>query len=120
MCFIEFFNSHIVNSFPHICLWKIYNYVYGTNAHVYIDHFQSEITEAWNIISKYPQINCYINGDMTNVLISISDIICKLIYHRLNENDYFIRNENLFKIFPELNSKQLHVHLIGNKHLTSP
>lgn len=117
MTFEEFYNSHLVNSFPHICLWKIYSYVYGTKAKVHIDHFQSEVTEAWDIISKYPDIYCYVNGDMTHVLISMADILCRLIDNRLQENRLFLNGGNLFKILPELGTQQLFSHWIGNVHL---
>lgn len=113
----EFYNRHLINSFPHICLWKIYNYIFGTKAVVYIDHFQSEITEAWEIISKYPKIYCYINGDITNTLISAADILCRLVENRLKEKNLFLRADNLVKIFPELKKNQLFCHWIGNHHL---
>lgn len=117
LCVEEFYNKHLINSFPHICLWKIYSYVYGTKAKVHIDHFQSESTEAWDIISKYPDINCYINGDMTNTLISTSDIICRLIDNRLSENGLFLHSDNISQIFPEFKKDQLFSHWIGNQHL---
>ncbi|MGV8140948.1 MAG: hypothetical protein ACP5NW_00750 [Candidatus Woesearchaeota archaeon] len=113
----EFYNKHLKNSFPHICLWKIYSYIYGSKAQVYVDHFQSEITEAWDIISKYPHIHCYIKGDMTNPLISIADIMCKLIDHRLEEGDLFLREDNIIKILYEVEKNKIFVHCINNKHL---
>lgn len=115
--FEEFYNSHLVNSFPHICLWKISSYIFGSKAQVHIDHFQSELTNAWQEISKHPSINCYIHGDMVNILISIADIICRLIDYRLKEKNYFLRGDNIIKIFPELENKQIHTHWVGNKDL---
>lgn len=117
LTFKEFYDNHLVNSFPHICLWKIFSYVHGTKSKVHIDHFQSETTEAWDIISKYPDISCYINGDMTNVLVSAADIMCRLIDNRLKDSNLFLNNENLSKILPELKKDQLFTHWIGNQHL---
>lgn len=117
MLFDDFYNSHLLNSFPHICLWKIFSFVYGTKATVLIDHFQSELTNAWDDISKYPKIHCYVGGDMTNVLISLADIICKIVGHRLQEEDLFLRHDNLKKIFPEFKRDQFFSHWIGNPHL---
>ncbi|MFA7690487.1 MAG: hypothetical protein WCY18_05285 [Methanofastidiosum sp.] len=114
---IDFYNQHLANSFPHICLWKLYPYIYGKKANVYIDHFQSELTNAWEDISVYPNIFCYYNGDMTNVLISLADIVCKIVSHRLYEKNLFLRSDNLINIFPDLEEQQLFTHYIGNKDL---
>lgn len=114
---IDFYNQHLVNSFPHICLWKLYPFIHGTKANVYIDHFQSELTNAWEEVSVYPNIFCYYNGDMTNVLISLADMVCKIVNQRLYEKNLFLRSDNLVKIFPELGEQKLFTHHIGNKDL---
>ena len=117
LTFDEFYDQHLVNSFPHICLYKIMNYVSRENAKVFIDHFQSEETEAWNLVSKYKDLYCYINGDKTNALISIADILCRLIDNRLEENNLFLDSKNFEKILPEIDKKKLYSHLVWNTDL---
>ena len=114
---IDFYNQHLTNSFPHICLWKLYPFIYGKKANVYIDHFQSELTNAWEEISVYPNIFCYYNGDMTNILISLADITCKIVTQRLYEKNLFLRQDNLIKIFTDIEEQKLFTHHIGNRDL---
>jgi hypothetical protein len=114
----EFYSKHLINCFPHICLWKIYSFVKGANATVHIDHFDSEITNAWEIVKKHEKIHCYTMGDMTNTYISFADIVCKLIQKRLTDKDLYLRIENMYKTLPEIAREKKFIHWINNKHLS--
>ena len=70
------------NSFAHICAWwywKLYNN--SEVLHNYqIDHFQGRITPAWRELeSSRAKIAIYFNGSECNSLISLADLLLKLI-----------------------------------------
>lgn len=75
------------NSFAHVCAWWYWKdcRVYDESNYTYhIDHFQGKVTPAWREISKTKSnISVYYSGNECEALISLSDLILKLIelYH---------------------------------------
>jgi hypothetical protein len=70
------------NSFAHICAWwywKTYNK--SEVVHNYqIDHFQGRVTPAWRELeNSRSKLSVYFNGSECNALISLSDLLLKLI-----------------------------------------
>lgn len=75
------------NSFAHACAWWYWKdcRVYDESKYTYhIDHFQGKVTPAWRELSKTkPKISVYYSGSECEALVSLSDLILKLIelYH---------------------------------------
>lgn len=69
------------NAFEHVCAWlyaKTYNY--ETPLCLELDHFSGETTPAWReLLSSEAKLNIYFSGSECNPLISIADLILKLI-----------------------------------------
>lgn len=70
------------NSFAHICAWWYWKH-YNTSEilHNYqLDHFQGKVTPAWRELeSSRAKLTVYYNGSECNPLISLSDLLLKLI-----------------------------------------
>lgn len=69
------------NAFEHVCAWW-YNqqYTFETPLRFDIDHFSGENTPAWReLVDKEVDLNIYFSGDECNPIISIADLILKLI-----------------------------------------
>jgi hypothetical protein len=76
----EKFLDLIYNAYPHYCIWKYLdvhsdcrNYIYES------DHFYGKITPAWEIVSTLPNLHLYYKGCECNPLISIADLLIRLI-----------------------------------------
>jgi hypothetical protein len=75
------------NSFAHVCAWWYWKScrVHDESKYSYhIDHFQGKVTPAWRDFSKTkPNLSVYYSGNECEALISLSDLILKLIelYH---------------------------------------
>jgi hypothetical protein len=70
------------NSFAHICAWWYWRtYSKSEVMHSYqIDHFQGKVTPAWRELeSCRAKLSVYYNGSECNALISLSDLLLKLI-----------------------------------------
>ena len=70
------------NSFAHACAWWYWKqYSQSEVMHSYqIDHFQGKVTPAWRELeSSRAKLSVYYNGSECNALISIADLLLKLI-----------------------------------------
>jgi hypothetical protein len=70
------------NSFAHICAWWYWKF-YSKSEYLHnyqIDHFQGRVTPAWRELeSSRAQISIFYNGSECNTLISLADLLLKLI-----------------------------------------
>ena len=81
---IQFLN-HISPSFPHICASK-YVRMHG-ESQLELDHFDLGTTPAWDhLINTKCNIKIYFSGDICNPLISIADLIVRLIEERMSDS----------------------------------
>lgn len=79
---------HLIDaSYPHICASKyVREHGIDSNDILELDHFQLGKTPAWeNLETSGCEINLYFSGGMCNPLISISDLIVRLIEERLEQ-----------------------------------
>jgi len=75
MTFIER-NQH---GFHHVCAWKYFD-DFGGNFTFELDHFEVRRTPAWEaLIDNNLDINVYYSGSECNAIISIADLVLKLI-----------------------------------------
>ncbi|MFH1505982.1 MAG: hypothetical protein ABIE94_03240 [archaeon] len=115
----EFYDSHLVNAFPHICVWSIFDYIRDTKAEVLCDGFFSYTTDAWKIIKDYDKFNILYNGDKTNFLISLADIIVVVLQKRLENNKRSLYPPNIYhalKCKSKSHSPAIHIKIINNRH----
>lgn len=69
------------NAFEHVCAWW-YTQIYSFEAPLCfdIDHFSGETTPAWReLVNTEAKLNVYFSGDECNPVVSIADLILKLI-----------------------------------------
>lgn len=74
---VEFIRK-IANAYPHICAWRYLSHFYREERMVYLDHFESDQTLAWDYISKFPNVKVLYKGDNCNCLISSADLLIRL------------------------------------------
>ena len=116
---IDQFYNEIKNSFPHICVWKIFQYINDTEAHILFDSFSTKTTNAWEIIRGYNKLRIFINGDKSNCLISTADIIIRVLEHRINiqEKSFYPPDIAHCLRYPSFNhnTSQLYIKIIDNR-----
>jgi hypothetical protein len=112
----EFFNNHLDNSFIHICIWTLRNYLNSIQATVYSDSFTTNPTEAWNYVSNLPNFKIIPNGDAVNPLVSTADIIIKVLEYKLQKSKRsFFKSEIEKQLVGNNNDEQIHIHKIDNR-----
>ena len=71
------------NSFAHVCAWWYWKScrVFDETQYEYqIDHFQGKTTPAWREFAQSkPKVSVYYSGSECNALVSLADLILKLI-----------------------------------------
>jgi hypothetical protein len=72
------FIRKISNGYPHICAWRYLSHFNDKDAAIYLDHFETENTPAWDFISQFPNINVLYKGDNCNSLLSSADLFIRL------------------------------------------
>lgn len=82
---IEFIRK-IANGYPHICAWKYLSYFGDKDCVVYLDHFESDRTPAWDFLSNFSNIRVIYKGDSCNSLLSSSDLFIRLTTLLLKKN----------------------------------
>ncbi len=106
----DFIKRHLFNSYPHICAWKIIEE--GYNYKIYTDAFFGYITKAWKEIENYNDLHVYLNGDECVPIISLTDIVLRILSKRLEDNSLFIGKSEIQKSFKSYD-KKVEVDYIG-------
>jgi hypothetical protein len=72
------FVRKIASGYPHVCAWRYLSHFYKEECRVYLDHFESDQTPAWDFVSKFPHIRVLYKGDNCNCLLSAADLFIRL------------------------------------------
>jgi hypothetical protein len=90
-------------SFVHLCAWSyISRNQDEKDVPIMLDHFEGELTNAWNVIGGLPNVTVYLSGDKCNPHIATADIIVKLVDIRLHNNKMGVTKENVVKVCSDL------------------
>lgn len=74
---VEFIRK-IANGYPHVCAWKYLSHFGDKDRIIYLDHFESDQTPAWDFLSNFPNIKVVYKGDSCNCLLSSADLLIRL------------------------------------------
>lgn len=111
--------KYLYNSFPHICIWKLKNYIKDVNAKILVDHFDGKRTHAWESIeSDKLDINVFFKGDQCNYLISTADILLKCLQNRIEQTKSQYDYEGILNNLSDITIENLHIHNINARHYT--
>ena len=109
---LDFMTSHLIPSYPHICMWEI-NHKDIFDGSVFLDSFSGRVTDSWKEISDKENLFILPNGDKTNALISCSDILITFLDRCLFDNKKKLKKEEIEQIFRAIKDK-LNISFISN------
>lgn len=111
---IEFIEKILINSYPHLCAWEHFTNNPRFSGFYFIDHFQADITYAWQQIATNSKLNGFLGGDESNPAISVADIFATVVDNRLYAERKRLRQEDIGSVFPEIKNKKLKVCLMAD------
>lgn len=82
---VEFIRK-IANGYPHVCAWRYLSHFGDKDRMIYLDHFESDQTPAWDFLSNFPNIKVVYKGDSCNCLLSSADLLIRLTILLLKKN----------------------------------
>jgi len=74
---VEFIRK-IANGYPHVCAWRYLSHFGDKDCPIYLDHFESDQTPAWDFLSNFPNIKALYKGDSCNCVLSSADLFIRL------------------------------------------
>lgn len=114
---IKFIENKLINAYPHNCAWRfVETHSEFKDNQIFLDHFQSEVTQSWFALQNLPNIHIFLKGDECNCAISTADILLKIINNRLFRAKKGLYPNDLEDILPEV-SDRLTSHFLGAKYL---
>jgi len=80
------FVRKIANGYPHVCAWRFLSHFGVTDYKVFLDHFETNQTPAWDFLSNFPNIKVLYKGDNCNCILSSADLFIRLTILLLKKN----------------------------------
>lgn len=115
---ISFISSHLHNSYPHICAYKLLSDDPSkfNSSNIFLDDFQGCITPAWEKLKKGNNIRILIRGDSCNYCVSAADVLINSIDLKIFEKKTSLDEAGLMMALNDF-SKKLKIHYIGKGFL---
>jgi len=114
---IKFIENKLINAYPHNCAWRfIETHSEFKDNQIFLDHFQSEVTQSWFALQNLPNIHIFLKGDECNCAISTADILLKIVNNRLFRAKKGLYPDDIKNALPEV-SNRLTSHFLGAKYL---
>jgi hypothetical protein len=112
------FQDKLAHPYPYLCLWAYSKVTPGLNRPLMCDHFAGELTIAWEELEKQCPPRVFFDGGNTNALVSLSDILLRLLDSRFGQlklND-ILNPDRLPQFLPEF-SDRLQAFYLGQKFI---
>jgi len=105
----------ICNGYPHyVGYWYLNEYSSKDIGKMYLDHFESCLTPAWESLSQFKGLTIVYKGGNCNCLISASDLLLRITITQLKERNEDFWREGLERIHSVFSwSKKVLVHELG-------
>jgi len=105
----------ICNAYPHyVGYWYLNEYSFKGIEKMYLDHFESCLTPAWESLSQFKGVTVVYKGGNCNCLISTSDLLLRITVMELKKKNEDFRREGLERIHSVFSwSKKVLVHELG-------
>ncbi|MEK6942191.1 MAG: hypothetical protein AABW85_05025 [archaeon] len=78
-----------------LCAWELRNF--GVSSKLAIDHFQGQVSPAWEELAGGAEMAVYFKGDQCNELIATADIFVRLIKLSMVQNKLFFTKSDIKK-----------------------
>ncbi|MEA2076384.1 MAG: hypothetical protein U9O85_11825 [Euryarchaeota archaeon] len=85
-----------------------------SGCNILLDSFQGEVTNAWNELTYYHDVNIFFKGDQCNPLIAAADFITRFIDESLALNRLNLVNGSIEKIMKDCGIEQVQPYYIGH------
>jgi hypothetical protein len=112
---VEFLRT-IANGYPHVCgFWYLSKYSGESIDRMYLDHFDTCFTPAWESLSKFPRLTVLYKGGNCNCLISSADLLLRLTTNEIKKRREDFNREGIERIYSTFTwaSKKVVVHELG-------
>jgi len=105
----------IANAYPHYCgYWYLNKYSSKEVSKMYLDHFESCHTPAWDSMSQFKGLCVVYKGSNCNCLISSADLLIRLTTTEVKKRNEDFNVEGLKKIHSDFSwAKKVIVHELG-------
>lgn len=107
----------IANAYPHYCGFYYLNNNDPTNLQkMYLDHFESYETPAWNTLSNFKGLQIVYKGGNCNCLVSIADLLLRLTIMEIKVRKEDFNTEGIKRIHSDFSGKsKTNIHFLGGK-----
>jgi len=107
----------IANGYPHICNYHyLSQYSAKTIDKMYVDHFDTFYTPAWESLSKFKNLTVLYKGANCNCLISVADLLLRLTENDVKSKKEDFNKEGLERLHSVYSwAKKVIVHELGGK-----
>lgn len=105
----------ITNAYPHYCgYWYLNKYSSKDISKMYLDHFESYHTPAWDSLSQFKGLSVVYKGGNCNCLISSADLLVRLTVTEVRKKNEDFNVEGLERIHSGFSwAKKVIVHELG-------
>jgi len=105
----------IANAYPHYCAyWYLNEYSSDGIDKMYLDHFESRHTPAWDSLSQFKGLSVVYKGGNCNCLISSADLLTRLTVMEVKKRNEDFNAEGLKRIHSDFSwAKKIIVHELG-------
>lgn len=114
------FQDALQGPYPYLCLWRYWRGSPGMKRPLVCDHFTGELTLAWKELEKECAPRVFFDGANTNAMVSIADLLVRLLEERFNQSKErlpdVLHPKRLPDFLPELEDRIQSVYL-GQKFL---
>jgi hypothetical protein len=105
--------------YDYICSWKVSKVLQLKGCNILLDSFQGELTNAWDELTHFHDVEIFFKGDQCNPLIASTDFITRFIDESLALNRLKLLNTDIERIMDDCGIEQVKPYYIGHSDVNN-
>jgi|GEM_PF-1087874 len=105
--------------YDYVCPWKVSKALQLKSCNILLDAFQGEVTNSWNELTHYHNIEIFMKGDQCNPLLASTDIVTRFIDESLASKRLNLVNVGIESAIKEYGMEKVKIYYIGQSDVVS-